>query len=65
MPNSWKHRLGIAVSAIWVLLLIVGYLMDPYKDFRASAFGITLFGIVPISMGWLAWWVWDAFAKSK
>jgi hypothetical protein len=65
MTNSWKHRLGIAVSVIWLLLWVSGYLMDSYMDLRKSAFGITLFGITPIAIGWLAWWVMDDFKRNR
>jgi hypothetical protein len=65
MTKNWKHRLGIAASVIWLLLWISGYLMDPYKDLRTSAFGVTLFGITPIAIGWLSWWVLDAFKRKQ
>ena len=65
MTYSWKRRLGISVSVTWLLLWIAGYLMDPHKDLRTSAFGIVLFGITPIAIGWFAWWVWDAIKRNR
>jgi hypothetical protein len=65
MAYSWQRRLGISVSVVWLLLWIAGYLMDPFKDLRTSAFGITLFGITPVPIGWFAWWVWEGFKRES
>jgi hypothetical protein len=61
---SWQRRLGISLSAIWLLLWLVGYLADPYKTWRDMAFGLTLLGLLPILLLWFGWWVWDAYKKS-
>jgi hypothetical protein len=63
MNLNWQRRLGIAVSLLWLLFWVAGYLMDPYKDLRVSAFGIIFFGVIPVVIGWSFWWVLEAFRK--
>jgi len=65
MAHSWQRRLGIAVTIVWILLWTAGYLSDPSKDLRASIFGVTLFGIVPLTICWLIWWIWDAVSRDR
>ena len=65
MELSWKRRLAIGASVLWILLWISGYLVDPYKDLRTSIFGVLVFGILPMTIAWLSWWVWSAFRAGR
>lgn len=65
MYLSVKKRLGILVSAIWMLVLLGLYLIDPYKTYRDIVGGFLLFGIGPVTGVWLVWWVWDGFRQHQ
>lgn len=62
---SWKRRLGIAISILWLLFVLLAYFMDSYWEPRKMLVGITGLGIFPVAFGWLTWWVWDAYSRSK
>ena len=65
MHMSWQRRLGISISAIWLLIWVGGYLQDPSKTWRDMAFGLTFFGLLPVFVLWSVWWVWDGYKKSR
>lgn len=65
MPVSWKRRLAVVLSCAWVVLWLLAYLIDPFKDFRAVLVGMLAFGLAPVAFYWLGVWVWAGYRESK
>jgi hypothetical protein len=57
---NWKHRLGIAISVIWLLFV----LMVASSSEDAIGF-IILAGAMPLSVAWLVWWVVSGYMSRK
>jgi len=47
-----KQRIGLTVSGVWILIIFA--LANTGDEFCT---GFTLFGILPVLIGWAVWWI--------
>ena len=58
---SWRRRLAILVSAIWLAFIGAGLAGDGHE---ADPLGAFLFlGVMPVAFCWGVAWVWSGFRK--
>ena len=50
-----KQRVGIVISAIWLLLAIL-FTMGVF-DGEETIVTFSLFGVLPVIIGWGIWWI--------
>jgi len=56
-----KQRIGLTVSAVWILLGLVYFLEGSDLPFPPGLF--ILFAILPVLIGWAIWWISRANQK--
>jgi len=56
---SGLRRLGVFLSALWILAWALLYALESVFD----PVGFTLFGLVPVALVWGVWWVVAGFRQ--
>jgi hypothetical protein len=60
---SWKRRLAILLSAIWVAYIGVWTASDTTEANPLAAF--VLLGAMPVALCWGVAWVWSGFRRQR
>lgn len=63
---SWSKRLGVLLSFLWIVFWFVGYYVLDLNTSRTQGdilIGLLLFGLIPVILAWLIWWVVDGLQK--
>lgn len=62
---TWKRRLAIVLSGLWIVVWALLYVNDPYKSMKDSITGMILLGVLPVAIPWASLWVWHGFARGE
>jgi hypothetical protein len=60
---SWKRRLAIVLSAIWVMLIGAGTASDTTGADALAAF--LFLGVMPVALCWGVAWVWSGLRRQR
>ena len=55
MAMNTKQRVGIVFSAVWLIGAFLFALRS--RDIHGFMSFFTLFGVVPLTVGWSIWWI--------